>query len=400
MTMKRHVFLFSVVGALTLVLAVALVAATRGRRDAEARERTSANPVDVEVVVASDRDLAEPFEIGGDIRARETAAITSRIVAEGKAVLVKPGDRVHAGQPVVLLDARDLAAGRVRAPAAASAAEQAAALAAAEKQAADAALTLASVTYRRVAELRSKNSATPSELDEADAGLRAARARVASAEAGVAQAAAGIEVARAAAQSAVIGESYATLTAPFDGVVTQKLVDPGNMATPGVPLVTVEDSRAFRLEVRIDESRAGLVALGQPVDVTVDGAGDRALAGRVAEVARILDPNSHAFVAKIDLPASASLRAGMFGRARFQGPVRRALAVPDGTIVRRGQVTSVFVAGPSNRAQLRLVTIGESVNGQVEVRAGLDTGESVVTRPPATLVDGSPVRPRHASEAR
>jgi hypothetical protein len=108
----------------------------------------------------------------------------------------------------------------------------------------------------------------------------------------------------------------------------------------------------------------------------------------------VLDPTAHAFLAKIDLPGTAPLRAGMFGRARFSGPVRRALAVPEAAIVRHGQIASVFVVGEANVAQLRLVTAGEPLNGQVEVRAGLDPGERVVLAPPATLLDGSPLRPQ------
>jgi len=397
MNMKRHRFLFPVAGALVLVLAVALVAATRSRRSGEDASATTRTPVYVQVVAVSEQDLAEPFEIGGDVRARESATITSRIVAEVRAVLVKPGDRVRTGQLLAILDARDLAAGRAHAQAGVAAAEHAAALAAAEKQGAEAAATLATATHRRIAELRAKNSATAGEMDEAEAGLQAAQARVTSAEAQLAQAAAGIDVAKAAAHAAVVSESYATLTAPFDGVVTQTLIDPGNMAAPGVPLLTVEDGRAFRLEVRIDEARAALVALGQSVQVAIDGAGAPALAGRVTEVARVLDPNAHAFLAKIELPPVDGVRAGMFGRARFPGHVHRALAVPETAIVRRGQITSLFVVSEPRVARLRLVTIGEPVNGQVEVRAGLDPGEHVIAGPPPTLVDGAPVSARESS---
>jgi RND family efflux transporter MFP subunit len=176
-------------------------------------------------------------------------------------------------------------------------------------------------------------------------------------------------------------------------VVTQKLIDPGNIAAPGVPLLTVEDGRTFRLEVRIDESRAALVALGQAVEVAIDGAGASTLTGHVAELATVLDPNAHAFLVKIELPPATGVRAGMFGRARFPGQVRRALAVPDTAIVRRGQVTSLFVVS-DQVARLRLVTVGEPFNGHVEVRAGLDAGEQIVVNPPAALADGSPVKPR------
>jgi RND family efflux transporter MFP subunit len=196
--------------------------------------------------------------------------------------------------------------------------------------------------------------------------------------------------------------SYATLTAPFDGVVTEKMVDPGNMATPGVPLVTVEDDRSFRLEVRLDESRASLVHVGDKVDVRLDerasgGATERAtaspavIAGRVAELQRMLDPGAHDFLVKIDLPAGQSLRSGMYGRAVFRGEPHRGLAIPETAVSRRGQLVVVFVVDADNRAHLRLVNASAATDGRVEIRAGLVAGERVVVAPPPALVDGSTV---------
>lgn len=400
MITRNRLLLFAGV---TVVLLVAAFAAARQVPRAEAA-RPDVAALAVDVATASYREMAEPFEVGGVVRARETATITSRIVAEVREVRVRPGDRVRAGQALVVLDARDLTAGRLRAQAGVTAALQAADATAAERQAADAALALASANYRRILELREKNSATASEMDRATAELRAAESRVKSTQAQVSQAAAGIEVARAASQAAVVGESYATLVAPFDGVVIEKLIDAGNMASPGVPLLTVEDPRSLRLEVRVDESRASLVNVGQQVRVVFDAANVAGAdvstgesIGRVAELARGLDPNAHAFVAKIDLPAGSKVRSGMFGRATIAGRSRRVLAVPEKSIVRRGQLTSAFVVDRSNTARLRLLTIGEAADGSVEVRAGLDPGERVVVAPPPGLVDGGRV---HGQEGR
>lgn len=391
--MKTIAYPLSAVG--ILAFAVMLIAATRPPSRAEDRSEKAA-PVGVRTAAASVESLGLPFEVGGNLKARETATIASRIVAEIRQVAVKPGDRVRAGQMLVALDARDLNAGHARATAGIAAAEQSAQLAAAERQAADAALSLAAATYRRISELRQKNSATAGEMDEADAALRAAQARVKSAEAGAAVAAANIEVAKASAQSAAISESWATLVAPFDAIVTQKMVDAGNMASPGMPLLTVEDERAFRLEVRVDEGRAALVTVGQAVGVQLDGQASP-LSGRVVELSRMVDSSAHAFLAKIELPVTDGLRSGMFGRARFAGPARPVLTIPEAAITRRGQLTSVFVVDRSGTARLRLVTLGEANGGRVEVRAGLDAGETVVLAPQPTLVDGAPVR---ATEAR
>ena len=375
----------------TLVITAALIAAAAaGCSHGDAPKGPAGTPVSVLVAPAAEQDLASPFEAGGVVRAQRIAVVVSRIMADVRAVPVKAGDRVREGQPLVLLDGRELQAHRTRATASQAAVTQATALAEADRQAAEAALSLARLTHQRIADLRAKNSATQGELDEAVANLRAAEARLRVAEARVAEAKASIESAAAGASAADVAASYATLTAPFDGVVTDKSVDPGNMASPGLPLVTVEDDRHFRLEVRLDESRAAFVHVGDELRVRLDG-GTADAAGRVAEVERMLDPGSHDFLVKIDLPAGLSLRSGMYARAVFRGATRRGLGVPDTAVVRRGQLASVFVVAPDNRARLRLVNASEAVDGRVEIRAGLQAGERVVLSPPPALVDGSPV---------
>ena len=375
----------------TLVLTAAVIAAAAaGCSRGEAPQAPAGPPITVSVATAAEQELATPFEAGGVVRAQRVAVIVSRIMAEVRAVPVKAGDRVRAGQPVVLLDGRELQAHRTRATASQAAVTQSTALAEADRQAAEAALALARLSHQRVADLRAKNSATQGELDEAVANLRAAEARSRGAEARVAEAKASVESAAAGASAADVAASYATLAAPFDGVVTDTSVDPGNMASPGLALLTVEDDRAFRLEVRLDESRAAFVRGGDAVAVSLDG-GASSLTGRMAEVERVLGQGSHDFLVKIDLPAGTGLRSGMYGRAVFLGSARKGLAVPEAAVVRRGQLTSVFVVGPDNHARLRLVNASEPAGGVVEIRAGLAAGERVVVGAPPALVDGSPV---------
>jgi len=372
-----------------LVPAVLLAAAVAGCTHAESPKGPAGPAVPVSVVAAAEQDLAAPFEAGGVIRAQRVAVIVSRIMADVRAVPVRAGDRVRAGQALVLLDGRELKAHQTRASASQAAVTQSTALAEADRQAAEAALALARLTHQRIADLKAKNSATQGELDEAVANLRGAEARMRVAEARVAESRASIESAAAGASAAEVAASYATLTAPFDGVVTEKRVDPGNMASPGQPLVTVEDDRTFRLEVRLDESRAAFVHAGDQVGVRLDG-GSAQVTGRVAEVQRVLDAG-HDFLVKIDVPDGTSLRSGMYGRAVFRGAARRALAVPESAVVRRGQLASVFVVDADSRARLRLVNASEAIDGRVEIRAGVLAGERVVLAPPPALVDGSPV---------
>jgi len=366
-----------------------------------ATSRPAGPPVAVTTAVAAEMDLAQPLEVGGVVKARTVATVVSRIMGEVTAVAVKPGDRVRAGRVVASLDARELRAHRVRAAASRSATEQGASLAEADRQAADAGLALARVTFQRISDLRAKNSATQHELDEAVAALRGAEARLKMAEARAAEATAAIASAGAAAEAADVTASYATLVAPFDGLVTEKLVDPGTMAAPGLPVVTVEDTRAFRLDVRVDASRAAAARVGDAVTVRLDaGTGTVSVQGRVSEVSRLLDPGSHDFLVKIDLPQTEDLRSGMFGRAIFAGAAHRGIGVPETALARRGQLMFVYVVGADQRARLRLVNATEATGGFTDVRSGLLAGERVVLTPPVTLVDGAAVTPVPAGGGR
>jgi RND family efflux transporter MFP subunit len=176
-------------------------------------------------------------------------------------------------------------------------------------------------------------------------------------------------------------ESFTRIVAPLDGVVTEKMIEPGNLASPGMPLLRVEDTTKFRLEVRVDESRAGDIRNGASVPVFIGGSGSSVI-GTVDEVSRAVDADARAFVVKIALPDVPGLRSGEFGKARFTASPRRALTIPVSAIVRRGQLTSVFVVDDA-RARMRLVNMSES-----EVLAGLTESELVILSPPPGLVDG------------
>ena len=315
------------------------------------------------------------------MQARTTATITARILAPVREVRVSPGDRVRAGQTLIVLDGGDLTAGARAARSAALAAEQGSKAAAAEIQAAEAGLVLARASHDRVAGLQARRSATAQELDDATATLRSAEARVAGASARALQAASTVESARAASDQASTTASFTTIAAPFDGMVTGKMVEPGNMASPGMPLLRLEDTRGFRLEVRVDESRIGEIRNGDSVPIVL-GTGTNPVAGTVAEVSRAVDADARAFLVKIALPDAPGLRSGEFGKARFGGPPRRALTIPAAAIVRRGQLTSVFVVD-HGVATVRLVNVNES-----EVLAGLTESEMVILSPPAGVTDG------------
>jgi RND family efflux transporter MFP subunit len=352
-------------------------------------------PIDVTVVPVTTVDTAERLEAGGTVAAEETASISSRIVATIVGVRVKAGDRVRAGDALVILDARDLVEHTQQVRASAMAAEKSLTQVRTERSAAEAEQRLAAAWHKRIATLHARNSATDQERDEAEARLTAAGARVASAQAAIEVADANLVSARSAVGAATATESYTTVRAPFDGLITERLTDPGNLASPGVPLLRIESDRAQQVVVRVDEARAVYVHPGDTVDVEIDGVGEsaprgKALEGVVAEVAHAVGPDQRAFTVKVAIPRTVTARSGTFARVVFRGPPRRALLVPEPAIHRQGQVSSVYVM-QDGVARLRLIQVGPWSSAGVEVLAGLDAGESVVTSPVAGLTDGTRV---------
>jgi RND family efflux transporter MFP subunit len=299
---------------------------------------------------------------------------------------------VRRGEVLIILDAHDTRLGASQAAAGARSADQSVRAAEAEIAATTAALALATATHGRVAALYAKRSATAEELDRATAERAAAESAAAAAAARHEAAMAAREGAHDGADAAGVTAGYATLTAPFDGIVTDRRVDPGSMATPGATLLTVEDSARYRLEIQADQTRAAGLRPGQVAEVQIDGLGD-ASAWTSAEVAEIgrLDPASHGFLVKIDLPANGAWRSGLFGRARFPEAARRAVTAPNSALVRRGQITFVFLED-GDHARLRPVSTGVRLGDRVEVLAGLRPGDRVVADPALTLADGARIR--------
>lgn len=382
--------------------AVALIATLSfaACRTESAPPRDATQPIDAAAAPVQEVEWPSTFETGGAVRAALTATVSSRIMAPIVAVHVRAGDRIRRGQPLVSLDARELRANADRATAGLVAARETSNAAAANQTAAEAALTLARASHDRVRALHDTRSATPQELDDAVAGLSGATARVAGARAHAAAAAAALEAAQAAAEAARVGLSYAVLTAPFDGVVSSRAVDPGSLAMPGTELLAIESGGGYRLEVHVDESRRNLLAVGDVAEVRLDTFGETPswTTTRVAEIASV-DPRQHSFLLKLDLPPIPGVRSGLFGRARLFGPPQRTLAAPASALVRRGQLWFAFAIDREDIARLRMVTPGEVRADRVEILSGLAAGDRVVVDPSPALQDGARLRTRTATAA-
>jgi membrane fusion protein, multidrug efflux system len=349
-------------------------------------------PVAVSVVPVAEQQWPSIYEATGTVRARTSAVIAAKLLGYVRDVKVQAGDRVREGQLLVTLDARDLDVNASKAEAALDEVRSSIPEADNAVAGAKASLDLAQATFNRMQELWNKKSISNQEFDESSAKLKSAQAAYEMARGRRAQLDAQAARVQQDIRSTEIARSYAEITAPFAGVVIAKSVDPGAMAVPGAPLLTIEREGAYRLEASVEESRVAAIRVGQSVSVMLDGL-DRTLDARVSEIIPAVDAASRSYTVKIDLPSLPALRSGAFGRASFSLGSRSPLTIPVGAVTARGQLQSVVVA-ENGIAHTRLITSGQQSKDQVEVLSGLTAGEMVIFPVPSGLSDGAAVEVR------
>ncbi len=347
------------------------------------RETVSAAPESVSnvaVLSVQSANVPDTLEAVGTVRAAQTSQLAAQMMGNIVEIRVREGDRIQRGQALAVIDDAQPRAALDRATAADLASQQ-------EIAASDSDFALAEATFKRYQTLYEKKSVSPQEFDEVKARYQAAQARRDMARAGQAQAKAALQQARTAL-------GYTRILAPFDGVVTEKKVDVGTLASPGMPVLTVEDVRRYRLEATINETDLRCVRMGQQAPVQVDALGDRELRGKVVEIVPSADVASRSFLVKIELPSDPGLRSGLFGRAHFSRGERAALLIPRTAVVERGQLQGIYVLDQNKIAGLRYITLGKSSAGQVEVLAGLQAGETLVADPAGRELSGKKIESR------
>lgn len=306
----------------------------------------------------------EQLAVMGTVEAEKTAAVSSRVMATVLAVHVKPGDRVRKGQVLVEIDPETAKGQEAQARGALAQAK--------------AALALAARNYERFKALYEAKAASELELDMARMQYEQAKGAVEQAEGAV------------AAASSVARESR--VVAPFDGFVTAKLVEAGDLAAPGRPLVMLESATGRRLVITVPEgtwSRSPLT-LGQEVPVTLDAQPARTLTGKVVEVTPSADPATHSFTVKLALDQDG-VPTGSVGRAYLAAAEREALTVPKDAVLQVGGLTVVVVVDAQGKARSRVVTVGPEEGGAVEVLSGLTGTERVLVGLPQPPADGARV---------
>ena len=393
--------------------------------------------VQVSTLTVSRAMAPDVYEAVGTVRANRSSTLSAKVMGAVMSVHVQEGDRVTAGQELVFIEARDIdaqvrqaqagqaqasagyaqaLAGLAQAGSGLSEADAGIAAAEAGLAAARADADLASKTFARYSQLYDEKSVSLQEFDQiraqrdkAAAGVSAADKQVQAMRAKRKQALAQIDQAKAmvnqalamgqqssaAVDQAQVMRAYAVIRAPYDGIVVRKIAEAGQLASPGMPLLVVEEDSDLRLEAAVDESRVSGIHIGDSADVRIDALGGESLPGVVQEITPTGDSASRSFVVKVGLPSAPGLMTGMFGRAQFLTGESEKLLIPVSALVARGSLQGVFIVDSGNVARFRVVRIGDPAGrSDVEVYSGLDPGEKIVSENADSLTDGRKVKER------
>jgi multidrug efflux pump subunit AcrA (membrane-fusion protein) len=348
------------------------------------------------------------YEAVGTVQTKNRSVISAKVMGNIVALHVREGDTVRAGQTLIEIDNRDAGiqlqktqAGMREVQDSLEEVERSIRAAESARAAAQANEKLAKTTLDRYETLFNRRSVSPQEFDEVRTKYEIAKAESERADrllqataARRNQMRARIDQAKADIANARVYAGYSRIAAPIDGIVVSKQADVGYMATPGMPLLTIENSSRYQLHASVEESRLGTIHLNDQVHVVLEALGNADLMGTVEEIAPAADPATRSYIVKIALANAGDihLRSGLYGKARFVTGQRKILSVPQTAVTQQGQLTGVFLVDQSGVVRLRLVKTGRVVGDRFELLSGLNEGEEIVSEGIASLRDGVRVR--------
>ncbi len=365
-----------------------LLAGCGGASKTEPAKTASERRIESRVEEIGQAKVAMTAQASGTVEAKVRSVIAAQVMGTVRQVRVETGQTVRAGDVLVVIDSQQLESGAAQASAARQEAKNALGEVAAMIENARSQLELARSTEARLRKLYDRKSLSEQEMDEAasrvkqaEAGLRMAEARQTQVEARIAQS-------DQVVKTAETQKGYATLVAPYAGVVTEKIAQVGTMAVPGAPLLVLERQGGLRAVLSVDESQAAGLRVGTPLKLTVEGR--EAISARVSEIVPALDAATRSLIVKADLPAMAELRSGAFVRGEWTTGERETLSLPTTAIRETGQLQMVYVL-EDGKARSRMISAGAVTGGRREILSGLKAGEKILLDITDDTKDGATV---------
>ncbi len=345
----------------------------------------------VSVATAHITDQPIFYDAVGTVRAGISSNLASKFLGTIEAIRVREGDRVKKGDVLLIIDQRQVKADVRKAEAGVSTAKKVLASTLSARDAVRAEKNFAHATYERYLQLKEKKMVSLQAFDEVAVRYRKAEADLAKGDALVAAATARIEQAEAILDAMRITKKDAVIIAPHDGIIAGKLVDKGDLATPGTPLLTLETTRGFCVNMILPETYIGFVKPGQKVFVTVPALKSGPLEGTVCTIVPSGDAKSRSFIVKINLPIDKSVMSGMFARVQIPAGEIRKLMIERQAVISRGQLTGIYLVDSDHIARFRLIRPGKTRGNSVEVLSGMKEGDRYVKEPMPKLSDGDRV---------
>ena len=357
--------------ALQLFTVIGLLAISSCSSDAKKETQTG---IDSTVLVTVSRpadDVKQGLTVSGQVEAGQTAYISTRIMGYITSINVKEGDRVNKGQLLATISNDDILAKRAQTEAMIAQAE--------------AAYKNAQKDYDRFTALYKQQSASAKELDNITLQYQSAKA--------------GLEAATQQRNEVNAMLSYTRLTAPFAGTVTQKLMDAGSMANPGIPILTIEQTGSYQVNASVPESEISLIKEGASVAINIDAI-HKMINGEISQISQSSENSGGQYLIKINIPdkEKQGLFAGMYTNIAI--PVAPAVKtnvsgqvmVPVATIQNKDQLTGLYTIGSNHTALLRWVRLGKTQGNQVEVLSGLAANEQFIVSAEGRLYNGVAVK--------
>jgi RND family efflux transporter MFP subunit len=347
---------------------LALVACSSDKKERALTDMDAA----VVVTVAEPSGISQhDLNISGQVEASQTANISTRVMGIITRLKVKVGDHVNKDQLLVTISNQDILAKRAQTDAMISEAQ--------------AALNNAQKDFDRFTILYNQQSATAKELDNVTLQYRSAQAR--------------LESAKQMRNEVNASLGYTSLTAPFAGIVTQKLADAGSMASPGMPLLTIEQSGSYQVTASVPENMISQIHTGADALIHIKSL-DKTIHGRVTQVSSSSEYTGGQYIIKVGIADNEKkgLYAGMYAdisipakNTAAPGTVGEAVLVPLSSIIKKDQLTGLYTVGSDSTALLRWVRLGRTYGDRVEVLTGLANNESFIAHADGNLYNGIPV---------
>lgn len=417
-------------GLLLLLALLAIGFVPRFVRASEAQDVAKEGKTSLPVVVTAQAHVAPPtseLSLPGNIEAVYVSSLYARTNGYVKRRLVDIGDKVRAGQLLAEIESpeidQELAQARAAASQTRAAYEQAKAnvvesqAAVAQSQAnleqAKANQEIAQTTDSRWSRLVAKGVLPKQEGDEkrttynarqaevaaAQASIRTAQASVAARQAGIDAAQANIAAAEANVSRLQQMVSFERVIAPFDGIITERKVERGDLVTAGSAsaqshLFTIAQADVLRIQVQVPQAFAAEIQNGQSAQVAVRGQGQTVVTGKVVRSSNSLNGESRTLLTEIQVDnRQGALLPGMYAEVEFVLPRTRSMViVPADTLVVNGNGTRVITVGGDQKAHYQTIQIGRDLGPEIEVVSGLQGGEQLVSNPVDSLVEGQPVQ--------